>query len=187
MNHKAILEGLLFLCGSDGITREEVIEILEIDDEKFDTIINSLISDYEKEDRGVRLEYLGQTYKLATKKEHKIYYEKLVEAKNNNTLTQACLETLAIIAYNEPLTRVRVDDIRGVSSSHIVRKLVSMNLIEECGRADTPGRPNLYKTTKDFLDHFGLSNKDDLPPLEEEQELDSETNLFESRYKELSE
>lgn len=185
MNKKAILEGLLFLSGSEGLAIEDIITILEIEKSEANDLINSLANDYQSHDRGIKIEVLGNHLKLTTKKEHKGYYEKLVEIENNSELSQAALETLAIIAYNEPLTRVKIDEIRGVSCSHIIRKLASLNLISECGRAETPGRPCLYRTTKQFLDHFGLASISDLPKLEiNEDEILDETDLFESKYKE---
>lgn len=184
MNKKAILEGLLFLSGSEGLTLENICDILEVEEIEANSIITNFMEDLKKQDRGLQLEYLGNHLKLTTKKEHKSYYEKLVEVEQNQELSQAALETLAIIAYNEPLTRIAVDEIRGVNCSHLIRKLVSMNLICECGKADTPGRPVLYKTTKDFLDHFGLSNIEDLPKIDEIEVETEETDLFESKYKE---
>lgn len=185
MNKKAVLEGLLFLSGSEGLSLDTICTILEISDKEASELITTFMEDLKKDDRGLQLEYLGNHLKLATKKEHKSYYEKLVEVEKNTELSQAALETLAIIAYNEPLTRVAVDEIRGVNCGHLIRKLVSMDLICECGRADTPGRPVLYKTTKEFLDHFGLAKIEDLPKIDEiEVEEPDETDLFETKYKE---
>lgn len=185
MNKQAVLEGLLFLSGSEGLSLEDISVILEMPLEEVQELVKRLSTDYQNNERGIQIEVLGNHFKLTTKQEHKAYYEKLVEVEKNSELSQAALETLAIIAYNEPLTRVKVDEIRGVSSSHIVRKLVSMNLIQECGRAETPGRPLLYQTTKQFLDHFGLASMQDLPALEEIEVLEAdETDLFESKYKE---
>ena len=99
-------------------------------------------------------------------------------------MSQACLETLAIIAYNGPVTRIKVDEIRGINSSHMIRRLVSRNLVEDVGIADLPGRPHLYQVTKDFLDYFGIESIEDLPIVEEKEIEDIETNLFESKYKE---
>lgn len=185
MNKQAVLEGLLFLSGSEGLDLENISDILEISLEEVQKLIQNLSMEYQNQNRGIQIEILGDCFKLTTKQEHKYYYEKLVEVERNGELSNAALETLAIIAYNEPLTRVAVDEIRGVGSSHIVRKLVSMNLICECGRAETPGRPLLYQTTKQFLDHFGLASIKDLPVLEEIETLEKEeTDLFESKYKE---
>ena len=113
------------------------------------------------------------------------YIKKLVNIENNETLSQSSLETLAIIAYNSPITRIGVDEIRGVNTVHTIRKLLMKGLIEEKGRAELPGRPILYGITDYFLDYFGLASIDDLPKIsfDEEENLD-ESNLFESRYKE---
>ena len=187
MNKKAVLEGLLFLSGSEGVSLEDLTYILECNIEEIKELALELGKDYEIPEHGIQLEMLGERLKLTTKKEHFEYYEKLVEVEQNGELTGASLETLAIIAYNQPVTRVKVDEIRGVGSGHIVRKLVAMDLIEDCGRADTPGRPVLYKTTKQFLDHFGLAKIEDLPVLEEITEDDieiEETDLYETKYKE---
>ena len=130
-------------------------------------------------------EKYGDYYKLVTKKEYKEYIERLVEIDNSNSLTEATLETLAIIAYNEPVTRIKVDEIRGVSSSHMIRKLVNCGLVKELGRSDLPGRPNLYGTTPLFLDHFGLKCIEELPKLTEIDSVESdEVDLFKSKYSE---
>lgn len=184
MNLLPVLEGILFIVGEDGITLEKIKEILEINDEEIANLLNKLQEKYLKEDSGLRLDVLGNSLKLTTKKEHQDYYKKLVEVEDDTLLSQAALETLAIIAYNEPVTRVQIDEIRGISSSHIVRKLHSKNLIKELGKSDAPGRPILYGVTKDFLDYFGLRNLEELPKLQEvEITEDEEKDLFESKYK----
>lgn len=183
---KAVLEGLLFVVGDDGITIKEICNILDINEDIAKELILSLKNDYLSEDRGLRIDYLGNSLKLTTKKEHKEYYQKLIE-ESNNTLSQAALETLAIIVYNEPITRIKVDEIRGISSSQMIRKLVAKGFIKECGRDNVPGRPILYKTTDEFLDYFGLSSKEELPKIEEEDSNIDETDLFLSKYKETIE
>ena len=185
---KAIIEGLLFLKGSDGLTFYEMKEILECENEKkIKKCIKELYKDYlNDENRGIQLELLGDKFKLTTKAEHKDYYKKLVLEEEDSALTQAALETLAIIAYNEPITRIEIDEIRGVNSSYLIRKLMIKDLIQEVGRAETAGRPRQYGVTNAFLDYFGLNSIEDLPKIKEPQTetIDEETNLFESRYKE---
>ena len=184
---KAIIEGLLFLKGSDGLTFHELKEILGANDEEIKSCIKELYNEYINDsNRGIQLELLGERFKLTTKAEHKEYYKKLVFEEEDSTLTQAALETLAIIAYNEPITRIEVDEIRGVNSSYLIRKLMIKNLIQEVGRAESAGRPRQYGVTNAFLDYFGLNSIDDLPKIEltPENTEDNETNLFESRYKE---
>lgn len=185
MNAKAVIEGLLFISGEEGVTIEEMTEIVEKSFEEVKQLLKDLALDYQKEDRGIRLEIFGKRFKLTTKKEHKPYYEKFVSEVDNPNLSQAALETLAIIAYNEPITRVEVDEIRGVGSAHLVRRLLLKNLIEERGKSDLPGRPMLYGTTDNFLDFFGLSKREDLPPIEILESSEEETDLFESKYKEV--
>jgi len=154
MNLKSVTEGILFVVGDDGISLKELSEVLETTEDEVKEILTELRKDYEKEERGLRISFLGNTFKLTTKSEHKEYYEKLVTDTRTYTLSDASLETLAIIAYNEPITRVKIDEIRGVSSSQIVRKLLARGFIKECGKEDTIGKPNLYKTTNEFLDYF---------------------------------
>lgn len=183
MNLKAVLEGLLFIVGEDGLTLEQIKEIMEINDEKLKELVGELSIDYTNDDRGITIKVLGNKLKLTTKEEHRKYYEKLVEIEDTE-LSQAALETLAIIAYNEPVTRIKVDELRGISSSHMIRKLLSRDLIEEKGRSDAPGRPILYGVTNQFLDYFGLSSTSELPELKEIELDEEETDLFESKYKE---
>ncbi len=180
MNYEAILEGLLFVVGDDGLSLNQISDILEIDIDKSKELVMNLRKVYESDNRGITINFLGDTFKLTTKKEHKDYYEKLLQNTENNMLSQAALETLAIIAYNEPITRVEIDELRGVSTSYVVRKLLAKGLIKEAGKSDLPGRPTLYKTTSDFLDYFGLSSIEDLPELNEVEDADIELDLFES-------
>lgn len=187
MKNKAVLEGLLFVVGEEGLTFEQIEDVLDISEEEAKTLLMQLKRDYEAEDRGLRIDFLGNRFKVTTKFEHKNYYQKLLENPETNTLSQAALETLAIIAYNEPVTRVQVDAMRGVGSTQIIRKLVAKGFIKEVGRSDLPGRPILYETTSDFLDYFGLSTIDDLPDMqdviaESEKENDSESDLYTSKY-----
>ena len=185
MNYKAALEGLLFLSGDEGLSFEQIISILEIDEKKAKEVIKELNDEYKLPDRGIKLEILGNNFKMTTKKEHKVYYEKLVE-EEDGVLSQSALETLAIIAYNQPVTRSSIDEIRGVSSSHMVRKLILKGLIEEKGRSELPGRPKLYGTSDEFLDYFGLASIEELPKMETpEESLIEETDLFNSKYKEV--
>ena len=189
MKNKAVLEGLLFVVGEEGLTFEQIEEVLEISEDESKSLLMELKHDYEAEDRGLRIDFLGNKFKITTKFEHKEYYQKLLENPETNTLSQAALETLAIIAYNEPVTRVQVDAMRGVGSTQIMRKLVAKGFIKESRRSDLPGRPILYETTSDFLDYFGLSTLDDLPDMknliEESQVVDDkESDLYVSKYRE---
>lgn len=181
---KAIIEGLLFISGEDGLTIEELINITEKSEEEIKDTIKKLYNDYESNDRGIKIEFLGDHFKLTTKAEHKEYYKKLIDNEKDSLLSQSSLETLAIIAYNAPITRIDIDNIRGVNSSYVVRKLLLKGLIEEVGRSDCPGRPRLYNITSKFLDYFGLGSIEELPKINIKEPNDKEINLFESKYEE---
>lgn len=191
MENKAVLEGLLFVVGEDGLNIEQIVDILNITEEEAKELILELKEDYNDKNRGIRIDFLGNKIKLTTKKEHREYYQKLIENPETNSLSQASLETLAIIAYNQPITRIQVDELRGVSSSQMLRKLVAKGFLKESGRSDLPGRPILYETTSEFLDYFGLNSIDDLPnmrdfitPEENEETNENDVDLYHSKYKE---
>ncbi len=184
MNKEGILEGLLFVVGDDGLTLKQISELLEEDIDTCKEILLSLKQAYEADNRGIRISYLGDAFKLTTKKEHKDYYQKLIVNPTTNTLSQAALETLAIIAYNQPITRIEIDELRGVNNTWLLRKLVAKGLIKEVGKSTMPGRPNLYGTTSDFLDYFGLSTIKDLPKIEPQEDKKASGDLFNSIYKE---
>lgn len=185
MDLKGVLEGLLFVVGDEGITLDKIVEILDISKEEAKNLLKELKNSYESQDRGLRISYLGNAFKLTTKQEHKEYYQKLVENDDNNLLSQSALEVLAIVAYNQPITRIEIDEMRGVSSAHMIRRLVAKGLLKEAGKSTMPGRPNLYKTTSDFLDYFGLATIDDLPSIDlEKYQNEEEKELFTSIYKE---
>ncbi len=184
---KAVLEGLIFLSGNEGITIDDIAKVTELKNDEIKTILDELKQDLENETRGIKLVILGNHYKFTTKEEHKEYYKKLVDAELDSNLSQSALETLAIIAYNQPITRIEIDEIRGVNSTYVMRKLLIKGLIEDIGRSELPGRPKQYIVTDLFLDHFGLESTDDLPDLkieEEEANEDNEQNLFKSKYTE---
>ena len=174
MNLKAVLEGLLFVVGDEGITLKSISDILQINENEAKELLLELKKDYESDNRGIRISFLGNSFKLTTKSEHKEYYTKLVTSPDNFILSNAALETLAVVAYNEPITKSEVEKIRGVNSDHIIRKLVARNFLKEAGKADTIGKPTLFKITNEFLDYFGLATKEDLPELNLNEDLDEE-------------
>lgn len=180
-----VLEGLLFVTGEYGISLNDIEKILEISNEEAVKLVEDYKSSLEDKNRGLKLVYLGNKYKLTTKEEHKRYYELLVDKTISNALSQSALEVLAIIVYNEPITVGKIDEIRGVSSRDMVRKLLFRGLIDIAGRSDLPGKPMLYKTTDKFLDYFNLSTIDELPKLKKIEEISKEEkDLFISKYKE---
>lgn len=181
---KAVLEGLLFLVGEDGIDIETICNILELKKEETENLIKNLSQDYQNEERGITIKKFGNLYKLTTKKEHKQYYNKLADIPNIKNLSQSALETLAIIAYNEPITRSEIDELRGVNSSQIVRNLIAKDFIKEVGKSDKIGHPNLYGITNEFLDYFGLESKEELPSIEEIKYDKDDVDLYSTKYKE---
>ena len=179
MNLTGVLEGLLFVVGDEGVNLKEICEILNINEEEARELLITLKKEYESENRGIKISFLGESFKLTTKKEHKEYYQKLVTTKEE-VLSQSQLEVLAIIAYNEPITRIEIDEIRGLSSAYIVKKLLSKDLIKVVGKSDLPGKPNLYRTTREFLDFFGLASLNDLPEIVN-VETNNDENLFQKK------
>ena len=180
----AIIEGLLYVQGDIGLTIKDIMNILNIDEETVKREVLNLKNYYDDNKRGLRINFLGNTIKLTTREEHKEYYTKLLENPSSNSLSNSAIETLAVIAYNEPITRGEVDSFRGVDSSYVMRRLLAKGLIKECGKADTIGRPTLYKTTDEFLDYFGLGSRDDLPKIELDMEEKGTKDLYKTIYKE---
>lgn len=183
MKKLGILEGLLFVVGDEGLTLSSICEILEISETEAKDLLKKLKERYESDEYGLRVSYLGDAFKLTTKPEHKEFYKKLLQIPENNTLSPSALETLAIIAYNGPITRVEIDELRGVSSVHVLRKLHAKDLIKISGKSDLPGKPNLYSTTNTFLDFFGLATINDLPKIEKIEDSEEE-DLYQTIYKE---
>lgn len=183
MKLQGVLEGILFVVGDEGITLKSLCDTMEITETEAKNLLKNLREVYEDDNRGIRITFLGDAFKLTTKKEHKEYYQRLIQNPETNNLSNAALETLAIVAYNAPITRLEVEELRGVNSSNLIRKLVAKGLIKEDGKSSLPGRPNLYRTTKEFLDYFGLATLSDLPKFEEVITNTEEIDLFTSVYK----
>lgn len=173
-NYISVLEGLLFVAGNDGISLEEASYILELERSAVRQLLDELKKRLEDENSGLELLLTASHYKLVTKASLKSYIEKYAVSPYSSQLSQASLETLAIIAYKQPVTRVDIESIRGVQSSGSIQKLLLRDLIEEAGRLETPGRPKLYKTTAYFMDYFGLESLDALPDASDLFDLDSE-------------
>ena len=173
-NYISVLEGLLFVAGDDGISLEEASYILELERSAVRQLLDELKKRLEDENSGLELLLTASHYKLVTKASLKSYIEKYAVSPYSSQLSQASLETLAIIAYKQPVTRVDIESIRGVQSSGSIQKLLLRDLIEEAGRLETPGRPKLYKTTAYFMDYFGLESLDALPDASDLFNLDSE-------------
>ncbi|MRH42349.1 SMC-Scp complex subunit ScpB [Aquibacillus halophilus] len=178
---KAITEGLLFAAGDEGLTKKQLARLIEVDVKTIDHIINELRYDYEHIERGITIMQSKDYLHLTTKPEHSSYYKRLVESPQSTRLSQAALETLAIIAYQQPITRTEIEEIRGVKSDRSVQTLISRSLIEEVGKRDGVGRPMMFGTSMDFLTYFGLKSIEELPPLPEgveESDVEQEADLF---------
>ncbi len=161
----AVIEGLLFAAG-DMLSLDKISEILEIDRKTVKNIINNMISDYQNSSRGITIREINNGYQLCTKVEHNDYIKKLFEPRQKQGLSQAAFETLAIIAYNQPITRAKIEQIRGVSCDSSITKLIERSLIKEAGRMDCPGKPILYEVTEEFLRSFGLKTVKDIRGIE---------------------
>jgi segregation and condensation protein B len=187
---KAIVESLLFAAGDEGLTVKQLMHVLDMEQLEVEQLIDELIKIYRKDKtRGISIIEIAGTYQFATKKQHSGYLKKLVESPHASTLSQAALETLAIIAYKQPITRAEIEEIRGVKTERPLHTLSAKALIKEVGRAEGAGRAILYGTTKEFLDHFGLKNIGELPPLTEKEEEfnQEEADLFFESFQQIEE
>ncbi|WP_406686821.1 SMC-Scp complex subunit ScpB [Rossellomorea vietnamensis] len=188
INWKGILESLLFAAGDEGLSLKQVCSVLEIEEQKAKDVLEDLKNDYENDsNRGIYIIEMAGTFQLVTKKRNADYLKKLVESPHVSFLSQAALETLAIIAYKQPITRMEIEQIRGVKTERPIQTLTSKGLVKEVGRAEGTGRAFLFGTTKEFLDYFGLKSIEELPPLPENIEdefAQDEADLFFEKFQE---
>jgi segregation and condensation protein B len=175
---KAVLEGLLFLVGDDGITAEQAAATLDITPELAKEYFDDLMKVYLDEDRGIEIANYGGTYRFLSKASVHEYAKKLFQISKQATLSQAALETLAIIAYKQPITRVEIEEIRGVGADMMLRKLMARDLIRESGRSEAAGRPILYEVTEEFMNSFKLMSLKELPELPQFNESEESEDLF---------
>ncbi|MCF6137632.1 SMC-Scp complex subunit ScpB [Pseudalkalibacillus berkeleyi] len=181
IEQKAIIEGLLFVVGDEGLESKQAADILQIEQSQAESIIQEMKQDYQSDERGIEIVEIAGGYQFSTKAKHINYYEKFVESPTTGSLSQAALETLAIIAYKQPITRAEIEDIRGVKTEKPLQTLASKELVKEVGRAEGTGRAILYGTTRDFLEYFGLKTIEDLPHLPdhvEDDSIETEADLF---------
>ena len=161
---KSIIEAILFAVGRE-VTQKELVLTLEISEEEIEKIIKDMQEEFKREDRGIEIIEVDKAYQLTTKKELYDYIYPILDKRSKPNLSNAALETLAIIAYNPKISRAEIESIRGVSADACVYKLLEYGLIEEAGKLDLPGKPMSYKTTNDFLKMFGYSSLEELPEL----------------------
>jgi segregation and condensation protein B len=178
---KSVLEGLLFVAGEEGLNIKTIAEVVEMDAEVVQDVLYDLQQDCERNARGLRIAEVAGGFRLTTVPDHAPFFEKLAYSPSRSSLSQAALETLSIVAYRQPITRVEIEEIRGVKADRALHSLTAKDLIEEVGRADALGRPILYGTTKAFLDYFGLSGLNRLPdPIvaDGDDELEERTKML---------
>ena len=179
---KAAVEAILFAMGGS-VEVEKIAAALEMKVESTEELLADMMEQYKKEDRGIQIVELEHAYQLCTKKEMYEYLIRIAKQPKRRVLTDVLLETLSIIAYKQPVTKMEIEKIRGVSSDHAVSKLVEYNLVCELGRLDAPGRPLLFGTTEEFLRSFGVHSIEELPVLspvqveEFKQEAEEEMNV----------
>lgn len=161
----SIIESLLFVSG-EPMKLKQIAEILESSVGYTKKVLKEMMFNYEDSNRGIKLVNMNDEYQLVTKADNSEYVLKILKNSHRQALSQASLETLAIIAYKQPITRVDIDEIRGVKSESAINRLLEKNLIKEAGRLDAPGRPTLFATTDEFLKHFNLQNLKELPSIE---------------------
>lgn|SRR5690606_6116379 len=179
------IEALLFVAGDDGLSLKQLQFLTQADEKELVEEMAEMAARYEEtETSGIMLKELAGVYQLVTKQQVADTIQRLVENPTVQSLSQASLEVLAIIAYKQPITRVEIEDLRGVKSEKALYTLAGKGLVKEVGRAEGTGRAILYGTTSEFLNYFGLKNLDELPPLPEEAEtdLEDESDLFMSKF-----
>lgn len=177
MTNFGIIEGVLFAFGEEGVEKEQLMLALGLESVEFDALIENYKRSLTATDRGLELVEFGSIYKLITKSELHETISDMLEFNKNRQLSQAALETLAIIAYKQPITRLEIEEIRGVNSDMMCRRLEALDLIKECGRADSVGRPILYEVTNSFMDVFKLTTLKELPEIKIEM-LEENNELF---------
>ena len=182
MSKLAEIEALLFVAGEDGLRVRQIAELLSIPPTGVTQSLEKLVEKYQKdEDSSLALLETSNTYKIVTKQDFAKLLREYSKAPINQSLSRAALETLSIIAYKQPITRMEVDEIRGVNSSGAISKLQIFDLIRENGKKEVLGRPNLYVTTDYFLDYMGINSLEELPIVEETELIAEESQLFTER------
>lgn len=165
---ESIIEAILFTMGNS-VAVGKIAAAIEQDVETTTKILHGMMEKYQKEGRGIRIIELDGAYQLCTKPEMYEYLIRIAKQPKKYVLTDVMLETLSIIAYRQPITKLEIEKIRGVKSDHAVNKLIEYNLVCELGRLDAPGRPLLFGTTEEFLRRFSVQSLDDLPGIEPEK------------------
>ncbi|MBQ8537124.1 MAG: SMC-Scp complex subunit ScpB [Clostridia bacterium] len=165
-----IVEAVLFVAG-EPVAIEDLAKALEVSQLELSSALDALASEYDYHRRGIRLNRFGHHVQLATRADYAPYVERLLQPVQKQSLSQKAMETLAVVAYRQPVTKAEVEAVRGMKCDYSIQSLVNKGLIEEVGRKEALGRPILYGTTDQFLDHFGISSLSELPQLPEMEPL----------------
>lgn len=161
---KHIIEAILFVAG-EPVHADDMLKALDVTAPELEAALKQLGDEYDYQMRGLSLKRFGRHVQLATRADYAPYVERMLQPVQKQSLSQAAMETLAIVAYKQPVTKAEIEAVRGVKCDYSVQSLVNKGLILDAGRKDMPGRPILYATTDAFLSHFGISSLDELPPI----------------------
>jgi len=169
-NIKSIIEGLLFAFG-EPLEIKEISKVLNLSVDEVNQCLEEMKLEFDEQNRGLRIIKINNSYQLATRPEHYDFIKSILISRNQRSLSNAALETLSIIAYKQPITKMEIDEIRGVKSDKSIETLLQKKLIKEAGRLERPGRPILYVTTDEFLKFFGIETIEDLPDIEKLRDI----------------
>lgn len=178
---KASIEAMLFVSGEPLTLRELAIN-LELTPKYVEELLEDMMKDYENSSRGIKLILINGAYQLVTKAEYSDDIQRLLKKNKRQSLSQASLESLAIVAYKQPITRIDIDEIRGVKSESAIQRLIEKELIKDIGRLEVPGRPILYGTTEEFLRQFELHNLNELPSLDLYAEIEENDEVAVTKF-----
>lgn len=182
---KAAIEAILFTLG-EAIELERLAAALDVPENQLQTLMDELIEEYKDDSRGIQIIKLENSYQMGTKSSMYEYLINITHVPKKHVLTDVLLETLSIIAYKQPITKLAIENIRGVKSDHAVNKLVEYNLVCEIGRLDAPGRPIVFGTTEDFLRNFGINSLDELPTINSDKVEDFKAQALEEAEEQLN-
>lgn len=183
---KAAIEAILFTLG-EAIELERLAAALDVPESQLQTLMDELIEEYQDDSRGIQIIKLENSYQMGTKSSMYEYLINITHVPKKHVLTDVLLETLSIIAYKQPITKLAIENIRGVKSDHAVNKLVEYNLVCEIGRLDAPGKPIVFGTTEEFLRNFGINSLDELPIINSDKIEDFKAQAFEEAEQQLNE
>ena len=183
--YKSAIEAILFAAG-DSVDILRLSQALELSESEVKSLLDELVNEYAKLNRGITIIKLNNSYQMVSVKEYAQFVRKAMDLRRNIPLSQAAMEVLSVVAYNQPVTKAFVEQVRGVDCSGVISSLTAKDLIEEKGRLELPGRPLLYGTTENFLRCFSISSIDELPEIESKQkgaEKDEQLSIFEDNKK----